>query len=287
MHEKTNREANEASFDRLERNTVKRTTNETMNRTIIARIAAGVLLIAALVPGVVAWPNVAQAATAREAMAADAASVDSIETARESVSDGLSRALALNQEKQTDKLKGKASRSTQVNDVSVETSETDAESPAPSNATEKLLEYNPDDLAAVGTQESTGHSICCPSFSCAYADAVLDGTVHDHYYYGCSCCMWTDWGGGNSSYRCVGSDEELLREAYDEISAGRPTVIHVSAGYGEHWIALIGYTDAVDPDNLTLANFIALDPWDGAQIIASDRFSLYGDGCEHISERSL
>jgi hypothetical protein len=36
-----------------------------------------------------------------------------------------------------------------------------------------------------------------------------------------------------------------------------------------------------------LANFIALDPWDGVQIIASDRFSLYGDGCEHISERSL
>ena len=34
-----------------------------------------------------------------------------------------------------------------------------------------------------------------------------------------------------------------------------------------------------------LANFIALDPWDGAQVIASDRFALYGDGCEHISDR--
>ena len=152
-------------------------------------------------------------------------------------------------------------------------------------ATDKVLSYDPAAIAAIGTQEATGHSICCPSFSCAYADAVMDGTVHDHSYYTCSCCTWTDWGGGDSSYRCVGTDEQLLREAYDQISAGRPTVIHVAASYGEHWIALIGYQGAVDPDYLTLANFVALDPWDGAQIVASDRFDLYGDGCEHISER--
>jgi len=233
-------------------------------------MAAGILLAAALVPGSIAWPSDAHAASSRGAAAAADADVSSVEAARESVSEGLSRALA----------------STQANSNQGETEgEEDAASSAVSSVTEKLLEYNPDDLAVIGTQESTGHSICCPSFSCAYADAVLDGTVHDHSYYTCSCCTWTDWGGGDSAYRCVGSDEELLREAYDEISAGRPTVIHVSAGYGEHWIALIGYTEAIDPDNLTLANFIALDPWDGAQIIASDRFSLYGDGCEHITER--
>ena len=62
-------------------------------------------------------------------------------------------------------------------------------------------------------------------------------------------------------------------------------MIHVAASYGEHWIALIGFENATDPDHLTLANFIALDPWDGAQINAASRFSLYGDGCEHISER--
>lgn len=153
------------------------------------------------------------------------------------------------------------------------------------DASEKVLAYDPAAIEAIGTQESTGHTICCPSFSCAYADAVMDGTVHDHGYYTCSCCTWTDWGGGDSSYRCVGSNEELLREAYDEISAGRPTVIHVAASYGEHWIALIGYTGATDPDNLSLGNFVALDPWDGAQIIAGDRFDLYGDGCEHVTER--
>lgn len=152
---------------------------------------------------------------------------------------------------------------------------------------DKVLAYDPAAIAAIGTQASTGHTICCPSFSCAYADAVMDGTIHDHSYYVCSCCMWTDWGGGNSSFRVVGSgsDEDVLREAYDQIAAGRPTVVHVAASYGEHWIALIGYQGASDPDHLTLGNFVALDPWDGAQITASDRFALYGDGCQHVSER--
>lgn len=150
---------------------------------------------------------------------------------------------------------------------------------------DKVLAYDPADIAAIGTQQSTGHWVCCPSFSCAYADAVLDGTVHSHDYYTCSWCTWTDWGGGNSAYRSLGTDEQLLREAYDQIASGRPTVVHVSGGYNEHWIALIGYQDAVDPDHLTLANFIALDPVDGAQIVASDRYVLYGDACEHISTR--
>ena len=149
----------------------------------------------------------------------------------------------------------------------------------------KVLSYDRKLLAKIGTQESTGHTICCPSFSCAYADCVIDGTVHDHSYYTCSCCTWTDWGGGGSWNRSVGSNEQLLREAHDQIDAGKPTVIHVTGGTGEHWICLIGYKSAVDPDHLTLDNFVALDPWDGAEIIASERWSLYGDGCEHISTR--
>ena len=147
-----------------------------------------------------------------------------------------------------------------------------------------VLPYDPADIAAIGNQNESGHTICCPSYACAYADAVLDGTVNDHSYYTCSCCMWQDWGGG-SSYRCVGSDEEVLREAYDQISSGKPVVTHVSWEYGEHWIALIGYQNVTDPDHLTLDNFIALNPSDGAQIVASSGYSLYGDGCQHVSER--
>ena len=158
---------------------------------------------------------------------------------------------------------------------------------AESSAAHKVLSVDWKLIEQIGTQEETGHTICCPSFSCAFADAVMDGTVHDHEYYTCSCCTWTDWGGGGSSDRCVGTDEELLREAYDQISEGKPTVIHVTGTSGEHWIALIGYKSVKDPDHLTLENFVALDPWDGAKITASDRYALYGDGCEHISDRTV
>ena len=149
----------------------------------------------------------------------------------------------------------------------------------------KVLAYDPAAIEQIGNQLSSGHSICCPSFSCAYADAVLDGTIHDHSYYCCYSCRWPDWGGGNSAFRCVGSDEQLLREAYDQIAAGAPTVIHVYGPYGGHWIALIGYQNVENPDSLTLDNFVALDPANGAQIVASEKYVLYGDGCEHISER--
>ena len=68
-------------------------------------------------------------------------------------------------------------------------------------------------------------------------------------------------------------------------SQGKPVVTHVSWEYGEHWIALIGYQNVTDPDHLTLDNFIALNPSDGAQIVASSGYALYGDGCQHVSER--
>ena len=233
-----------------ERNTVKRTTNRTMKRATNCRICGarffGILASLAIAAALV--PGTALAATSS---AASAVSTASTATAASTTTSHVLEAVH--------------ARATEP--------------------TDKVLSYDPADIAAVGTQESTGHSICCPAFSCAYADAVLDGTVRDHSYYGCGCCVWPDWGGGNSSFRCVGTGEQLLREAYDEIAAGKPTVIHVSASYGEHWIALIGYCGATDPDHLTLANFVALDPWDGAQIVASERFALYGDGCEHVSGR--
>lgn len=147
------------------------------------------------------------------------------------------------------------------------------------------IPYDRADIDAIGNQARSGHTICCPSYSCAYADAVMDGTVRDHSYYVCGCCRWPDWGGGNSSFRNAGYGTPQLREAYDQISQGRPVVIHVSGVSGEHWIALIGYQNAADPDNLTLSNFTALDPWDGAQINAGSKYRLYGDGCQHISSR--
>ncbi|MRX83088.1 hypothetical protein [Eggerthella guodeyinii] len=149
---------------------------------------------------------------------------------------------------------------------------------------DKRLDYDPALIAAIGNQSAGGHTICCPAYACAYGDAILTGQANDHGAYGCGCCTWPDWGGGNSSFRSLGSDAALLREAYDEIAAGRPTVIHVTGPYGEHWICLMGYQDVEDPDALTLDNFLALDPSNGQEVTASYRYVPYGDACEHVSD---
>ena len=266
-----------------ERNTVKRTTERTMKRATWSRIVVGIALAAALAPSTALAADETLAPGTVSSSEGDVLSVDvSLDAdesgeAQEGASVEPSRLLA---SVRSDVVAQKRVVAPSVADQVVSATQSKA-----AEQTDKVLSYDPADIAAIGNQASSGHTICCPSYSCAYADAVMDGTVHDHSYYVCSSCRWTDWGGGNSSFRHVGTDDQLLREAYDQIAAGRPTVVHVAASYGEHWIALIGYVGATDPDHLTLANFIALDPWDGAQIVASDRFSLYGDGCEHVSER--
>ena len=155
---------------------------------------------------------------------------------------------------------------------------------AEAERSDKRLDYDPALIAAIGNQSAGGHTVCCPAYACAYGDAILTGQANDHIAYGCGCCTWLGWGGGDSSFRSLGSDAALLREAYDEIAAGRPTVVHVSGPYGEHWICLMGYQDVADPDNLTLDNFIALDPANGQEVVASYRYVPYGDGCEHVSD---
>lgn len=150
-------------------------------------------------------------------------------------------------------------------------------------AADKTLSCDPALLAAIGTQESTGHSICCAAFACAIGDAYANGIAQSHAYYGCTCCTWPGWGGGNSSFRDLGSSQALLAEAYEQIRAGKPTVVHVAASYGGHWVTFVGYQNVTDPSALTLDNFICIDPWDGAQVTVSERFSLYGDNCQHIS----
>lgn len=149
---------------------------------------------------------------------------------------------------------------------------------------DKRLEYDPALIEAIGSQSADGHWGCCPGYSCAYGDAIITGQATDHSAYTCHCCTWPGWGGGNSSFRSLGSNAALLGEAYDEIAAGRPTVIHVAGSSGEHWICLMGYRDVEDAGNLTLDNFYALDPVTGTEIVASDGYVLYGDFCEHVSD---
>lgn len=158
-----------------------------------------------------------------------------------------------------------------------------SEAKAAFEASDKTLSCDPALLAAIGTQESTGHTICCAAFACAYGDAIVKSVAQDHSAYGCTCCTWPGWGGGDSSFRNLGSSQAVLSEAYEQIKEGKPTVVHVSASYGEHWVTLVGYQNVADPTSLSLDNFVCLDPWDGTTFTVSDKFALYGDNCQHIS----
>lgn len=249
---------------------------------------AGLAVVFALVPGIAMASEYSSAADATDSYAAtqslianefDVGEVSEFKSIEQTKLEALSK-IAESMKEYTQSKAGSSNAK-----ASKKQSTVDAKSSAAKSKSDLVLKYDRKLIEKVGTQEISGHTICCPSFSCAYGDVVIDGTVHDHDYYTCSCCTWTDWGGGGSSDRCVGTDEELLREAYDQIRSGKPTVIHVAGQSGEHWICLIGYKNVKDPDHLDLSNFVALDPWDGAQIVASDRYTLYGDGCEHISER--
>lgn len=152
------------------------------------------------------------------------------------------------------------------------------------SAADNLLSYDRALIDAIGTQAATGHSICCPGFACAFADSIVSGIANSHEFYGCGTCVWTNWGDSDSWNRNLGSDEAVLKEAYDHIRSGYPTVVHVATNWGEHWLTLVGYQNVTDPDNLSLSNFIALDPWDGAEIVAGENYVLYGDSCQHISD---
>ncbi len=150
-----------------------------------------------------------------------------------------------------------------------------------------MLSWDPALIAAVGSQAASGHASCCPGYACAYGDAIVQGIANDHAAYGCGCCTWPNWGGGDSSYRDLGSGQAVLREAYDQINAGYPTVAHVRARYGQHWVTLVGYQNVDDPGALSTDNFLCLDPWDGQLYTLSDQFDLYGDNCQHVSDRSV
>ena len=144
-----------------------------------------------------------------------------------------------------------------------------------------LLCYDPAAVAGVGTQVSTGHTSCCLAFCQAIGDSMLTGSAISHteyaYYGDCAsnpCASYDGWE----------DDTTDLADVIFEIDAGRPAVVHV-AGYASssHWVVAYGYQGVADPDEATLDNLLVIDPWDGALLVASDRYSRHGDGVIRLS----
>lgn len=146
-------------------------------------------------------------------------------------------------------------------------------------ASNRILSYNANLIAAVGHQ-STGNSLekkACASYALAYCNAILynSASAPQTYWMGSNdvSCVWSKGG-----YRCsasgYGSELAVLQEAYRQILAGNPCILHVTGSTEQHWLCVIGYKNVESLSRLTAANLVAIDPWDGAVITVSSKYKV-------------
>lgn len=147
---------------------------------------------------------------------------------------------------------------------------------SPGNLT---LSYNSNLIQSVGHQ-STGNALekkACASYALAYCNAILSGSaISPHNYWAASTdvnCVWSK-GGYTCSSTGYGSELAVLQMAYKQILAGKPCILHVTGNTEQHWLCVIGYKNVTSLNQLTAANFIAIDPWDGNVINVSSKYKV-------------
>ncbi len=138
------------------------------------------------------------------------------------------------------------------------------------------LVYNASLITAVGCQ-SAGDALekkACASYALAYCNAILGGrAVNPRSYWVSATNVDCDWSKGGYTTAAYSSEQEVLQAAYAQIAAGRPCILHVySDTSSQHWLTLTGYQNVAGTLSLSAANFVAIDPWDGAVITVSDKY---------------
>ena len=141
----------------------------------------------------------------------------------------------------------------------------------------KTLFYNAALISQIGHQ-STGTALekkACASYALAYCNAILYGTAPSPHTYWMGeetvDCVWSR--GGYTTYAHA-SELAVLQAAYGQISEGRPCILHVTGKTSQHWVTVVGFKNVDSANALSAANFLAIDPWDGALITVSDRYQV-------------
>ena len=147
----------------------------------------------------------------------------------------------------------------------------------PSGLAQKTLIYNKTYIEKIGWQ-SAGSDLdkkACASFALAYCQAIRNGLTPTPQSYWLSLtdvsCVWSKGGYVTAAY---GTEQEVLQAAYGQIVAGKPCILHVTGNTSQHWVTVIGYKNVTTGGTLSAANFIAIDPWDGAVITVSDKYKV-------------
>lgn len=146
-------------------------------------------------------------------------------------------------------------------------------------ASNRTLSYNTGLVQAVGHQ-SAGNALekkACASYALAYCNAILNNSAPSPRSYWLSStdvnCVWSK-GGYTCSASGYGSELAVLQAAYSQIVAGKPCILHVTGTTEQHWLCVIGYKNVSSIQMLSAANFIAIDPWDGAVITVSSKYKV-------------
>ncbi|MCR5690631.1 MAG: RICIN domain-containing protein [Eubacterium sp.] len=165
------------------------------------------------------------------------------------------------------------------------------------SATAHKISYNQSVLDAIGYQEN-GNSYekkACASFAMAYSFAIVNNLTTKTCkkasdFWLSSTDVTCSWGMYNGVSPYTGSwgttyytgAQQVLYKAYTELKSGRPCVLHVrnntGSGTTNHWVMLMGYQNVTDSSNLSLSNFICIDPWDGQVFTVTDKYTFYTSG---------
>ncbi len=146
----------------------------------------------------------------------------------------------------------------------------------PSGTGTKTLRYDPLLIQAIGYQ-SDGTALekkACASFALAYCQAILTGrAVAPQTFWSGAANVDCVWSRGGYTTVSAGSEAAVLQNAYAQLSAGKPCILHVySSTSSQHWLTLVGYKNVTSTAYLSTSNFLAIDPWDGTLITVSDRY---------------
>lgn len=123
-------------------------------------------------------------------------------------------------------------------------------------ASSHILDIDWDLIEKVGYKTTSGP---CAAFALAYCRSLIDGRSHsyDEYYSDGNC----QWGNGNYTTTKADSDtaQGMLRGMYDKLNKNSPVIAHLKPESSQHWVAVVGYQNVSDPNNLSMDNFLMID----------------------------
>lgn len=149
-----------------------------------------------------------------------------------------------------------------------------------------MLSVPSDLISKCGNQKESGNKKACLAYSFAYCRIILDNTSHSWTEYRekensqGACAPWI---AGYSALQRVDSEQQVLKKVYDDIQAGRPTVLRVKGSSFCHFVVAIGFKANCNIDKLVQSDFLILDPWDGATKVLTNLLNYNGIYCYHYA----